>query len=305
MPTTPPAFSTLTGIYEPSGIQQLPDGRFVVIEDEQARPFSLVSIQANGWVSSTSLGSNKARRESKVNKLDDLEGLTQDLQGNLYAITSHSRTEKGNKKKSRNKLVRFRINENEIVDARIVKGLKRALKTAHPILASAAKVHAVKEDEGLNIEALAFTPDYQRLLIGFRSPLIEGRAIIAPIENHVAMFEDNAAPQVADSLITLDLQGHGIRGMAYFSDFKAYLIISGPATRDTSLFQLWLWHGDPDQQPVRLVVDGLVGLERAEGVCPAQIEGLSRIVIVSDDGDFAFEVRTMCGINLWNVFCGS
>ena len=33
-------FLALTGIYEPSAIQQLPDGRFLVVEDEKQHPFS-------------------------------------------------------------------------------------------------------------------------------------------------------------------------------------------------------------------------------------------------------------------------
>ena len=43
-----PTFQPLTGIYEPSGIQQLPDGRFLVVEDEKQHPFSLVTIGAAG-----------------------------------------------------------------------------------------------------------------------------------------------------------------------------------------------------------------------------------------------------------------
>ena len=44
-----PAFRPLTGIYEPSAVQQLPDGRFLVVEDEKEHPLSLVTIDADGW----------------------------------------------------------------------------------------------------------------------------------------------------------------------------------------------------------------------------------------------------------------
>ena len=50
-----PVFLSLAGIYEPSAIQQLPDGRFLVVEDEKAYPFSLVTIHPDGRVSSTVL----------------------------------------------------------------------------------------------------------------------------------------------------------------------------------------------------------------------------------------------------------
>ena len=39
----PPIFQPLTGIYEPSAVQQLPDGRFLVVEDEKQHPFSVFS----------------------------------------------------------------------------------------------------------------------------------------------------------------------------------------------------------------------------------------------------------------------
>ena len=38
----PPAFRPLSGIYEPSAVQQLPDGRFLVVEDEHRHPFSVL-----------------------------------------------------------------------------------------------------------------------------------------------------------------------------------------------------------------------------------------------------------------------
>ena len=69
-------FQPLTGLYEPSSIQQLADGRFLVVEDEKNHPFSLVTISAAGDVSSTPLlppaGSDAAW------KLDDLEALALD-----------------------------------------------------------------------------------------------------------------------------------------------------------------------------------------------------------------------------------
>ncbi len=111
------------------------------------------------------------------------KGLALDRTGFVYAITSHSRDDDGDEKKSREKLVRFRIEGNRVVEPKVVEGLKRAMTARHPVLAAAAKIRDVKDSGGLNIEALEISPDQQRLLIGFRSPLDDGRAIIASIEN--------------------------------------------------------------------------------------------------------------------------
>jgi len=281
----PPTFRPLTGIYEPSAVQQLPDGRFLVVEDEQRHPFSLVTIGADGSVDSTALRAGLFQFFSDIWKTDDLEGLARDRAGFVYAITSHSRDDSGDEKQSRERLVRFRIEGNRVVNPKVVDGLKRAMTAKHPVLAAAAKIRDVKGDGGLNIEALEISPDQQRLLIGFRSPLHDGRAIIASIENPADLFEADEPPRLAAELEELDLAGHGIRGLSYLPSIGEYLVIGGPASRQSSQFDLWLWNGQRGAPARRVTVPGLRGFERAEGVSPAVIDGVERIIIVSDDGN--------------------
>ena len=90
-PNLAPTFQPLTGLYEPSAIQRLPDGRFLVVEDEKDHSFSLLTLSASGDVSSKSLGPAWFHGGDPIWKLDDLEGLALDGAGNLYASTSHSR----------------------------------------------------------------------------------------------------------------------------------------------------------------------------------------------------------------------
>jgi Protein of unknown function (DUF3616) len=280
-----PSFQPLTGIFEPSAIQQLPDGRFLVAEDEERHPFSLVTIGATGSAESTSLKTGLLEFFSSFSNLNDLEGLALDRAGFVYAITSHSRDEEGGEKKSREKLARFRVEGNRVVDPKVVDGLKLALTTTHPVLAAAAKIREAKGGDGLNIEALEVTPDLQRLLIAFRSPLNGHRAIIARVENPSEIFESDEAPRIAPELDELDLAGHGIRGLAYVPSMGEYLVIGGPVSRLKGQFNLWRWSGQPGAQARRVVVSGLPGLEHAEGVSPAVIDGVERIIIVSDDGN--------------------
>lgn len=279
-----PCFQPLTGIYEPSGIQQLPDGRFLVVEDEKKQPFSLVTISATGDVRSEPLRPGLFDDDAFW-KLDDLEAIALDRAGYLYALTSHSRDDAGEEKKSRDKLVRFRIVNDDVLEPRVFRGLKSALTAAHPELAAAAAVLDVKNAGGLNIEALEISADRQQLLIGLRSPLIEQRAIIACVENPAGIFAADEPPRVATELITLDLGGHGIRGMSYLPALDGHLLISGPVARDNVQFQLWFWSGRPKDAPRRVSVPGLAGFEHAEGVSPAVIDGRQRIIIVSDDGN--------------------
>lgn len=282
---TAPAFRPLTGVFEPSAIQQLPDGRFLVVEDESEHPLSLVTIGDDGSVQTAALTAGLLQVFSPFWNLDDLEGLATDREGFVYGITSHSRDADGNEKKSREKLVRFRVVGQRVVDPRTVDGLKQALTARHAVLASAAKVRDVKGDGGLNIEGLEISPDQQQMLVGFRSPLRDGRALIAIVENHGAIFDSGEAPRIAPALVELDLGGHGIRGMSYVSALGAYLVIGGPVSREPADFDLWRWSGQPGAAAQRLSVPGLPGFEKAEGVSPAVIGGAARIVIVSDDGN--------------------
>ena len=219
-------FQPLTGLYEPSSIQQLADGRFLVVEDEKSHPFSLVTISAAGEVSSTPL--LPPAGDDAAWKLDDLEALALDRAGYVYALTSHSRDAEGDEKKARDKLVRFRIDGGRMVEPMLVRGLKPALVRAHPALAAAAEMPDVKSSGGFNIEAMEISADGQQLLVGFRSPLLGQRAIIACVENPAAIFERCEPPRIARDLITLDLGGDGIRGLAYLPALDGYLVISGP-----------------------------------------------------------------------------
>jgi len=281
---TSPRFKPLTGLYEPSAIVQLADGRFLIVEDEKEHPFSLVSIERDGNVESTSLTPGLFEFNDGFWKLDDLEGLTLDPSGWIYAVTSQSLDGDGDAKKSREKLVRFRIKGNRVVDASSVRSLKSALLAAHPELAVAAGIRDVKSGGGLNVEALEVSADGRRLWVGFRSPLLDRRAILARIENPSGIFDADEAPRIAARLETLDLGGQGIRGMSYVPSLGGYLVIAGPTASEGAAFRLWFWSGEAGAPARRVHLPVLPGIEHAEGVCPAVLDGTPCLVIVSDDG---------------------
>lgn len=278
-------FLPLNGLYEPSAIVQLADGRFLVVEDEKEHPFSLVEIGLRGRVESSPLTPGWFAGSDSFWKLDDLEGLTLDRSGLIYAITSQSLSGDGEQKKSREKLVRFRIDGDHVSEPEVAKGLKSALVAAHPELAAAARLADVKGSGGLNVEALEFSADGTRLFVGFRSPLRDKRALVASIENPSAMFEKGESPRIAPTLEALDLGGNGIRGMSYLPSLDGFLLIAGPASEASKPFQLWYWNGKAGTPARRVGISGLSGLAHAEGVCPAQIDGRQKIMVVSDDGD--------------------
>jgi len=85
----------------------------------------------------------------------------------------------------------------------------------------AAKIHSDKPGT-LNIEGLAATPD-GHLLIGFRTPTPQGKALVIPLLNPEAVME-GAAASFGDAAL-LDLNGLGIRSLEYHHG--QYWIIAG------------------------------------------------------------------------------
>jgi Protein of unknown function (DUF3616) len=282
--TTAPTFRPLSGIYEPSAVQQLPDGRFLVVEDERRRPFSTFTVSDKGEVRSAALTRSFFQMFSSFWELDDLEGLASDKRGFVYAITSHSRDDAGNEKKTRERLVRFRVKGNQVTDTKVVEDLKQRLTARHPVLAAAAKVRDVKGSNGLNIEALAISEDQSQMLIGFRSPLVDGRAIVCSLQNYVDVFDSDASPVIAPVLEELDLGGFGIRGLSYVPAINEYMVIGGPASKADEPCGLFRWRG-PGSSPVRVTIPGLKDFAHAEGVSAANIANRQCVVVVSDDGD--------------------
>lgn len=287
-PDDHPRFRPLTGCYEPSGIFQLDDGRFIVVEDEEQWPLSLLQLDAHGPVDCTRLRlPATAGDDGDRWRFDDLEAVTGDHAGCVYAITSHSRSKAGDARAAREKLLRFRVAAGEMIEARVVVDLKQALTAAHPLLAAAADIRRVKKDGGLNIEGLAMRPDRRVLMLGFRSPLFDGRAIIACIDNPDAMFDAGRQPQIANQPFSLDLHGQGIRAVAHVPVLDGYLVVAGPVGREPTPFALWFWRGGQQDPPQRVSVRGLRGLGHAEGVASAQIGGRQWVILVSDDGSRA------------------
>ena len=283
-----PDFERFNAIYEPSGVQQLADGRFLVVQDESEHPVDLFRLPGDGRVSEHSLYRGGlfswTSRNRELAGLEDLEGVAQGRDGWVYAITSHSRKDNGKRAAAREQLLRFRVQGDEVRNVEVVRGLRKRMTRAFTELKAAGKVREVKEDDGFNIEGLAFDAARNRLLVGLRAPLgDEGQALVVVLENPYEMFDKDAEPRFAARLLGLDLDGGGIRGMAYDPHLKGYLIL---ARRPGKSFKLWLWDGDTRNRPRRLKIDGLKNLRQAEGVTPVVRDGLPYgILIVSDDGD--------------------
>ena len=275
----------LDKIYEPSGVAQLSDGSLVVIEDEPTRPFWQLRPAAETGRFDVELLEPTSPLVSLVTKFNDLEGITADDEGFLYAITSHSRQKNGKREAAREMLVRFEVKGDRIESLSARGDLLDSLARAFPRLEKSIEERKVKREGGLNIEGLAFDPPRGSLWIGFRAPLFDNDALLIEVTNPQCAFEDEEEFDFADDPVLLDLDGGGIRDIAFSSRLEGYLILSQREGKKEKHFKLWLWDGAPFSSPRRVRIEGVDHFDRAEGITPVNLDGEERLLLVKDDGN--------------------
>lgn len=274
-----------TDIYEPSAVQQLPDGRILVVEDEAARAMSVMEIAADGSLVENPASDVKITR-AFGRKLSDLEGLSIDDRGYVYTITSHSRTNKGERKPDREQLLRFRVHGNSVGDISSHTSLREDLE-ADSALRDSLQALAGGEVafDQLNIEGLAYYREAGQLMIGLREPMAAGKSIILVMSNPDEVFDHDAKPRF-DKPILLDLRGGGIRALSYDPVLNAFLIVNEIEGYEGNRYsQLWSWSGDPDQPPEPVALPDIINLNNVESIDSIHVDGEPRLLLMSDEGN--------------------
>lgn len=276
-------FQRVDNLFDASGAAQLSDGRIIVVQDSRTMPVTLLRQDGDRFTADAWTGDSLAERSGgKIGSLADLEEIVLSKDGFLYALSSHVDKDGA---PSRQSFARFRLNGERMEEAAIVTSLKRVLVEAHPALADAASIQDT--DMTFNIEGFTFDREGKRAFFGFRAPVADRKAIVVAIENPNAIF-DKAAPQVGQVTL-LDLDGDGIRGMAWMPKLNGYLIAGrthNPSGKNGP-FRLWFWSGEPKAKPQSVFIDSLKSLRRPEGIAPVVVNGEERILLVSDEGNRA------------------
>lgn len=214
-------------------------------------------------------------------KESDIEGAAA-LGDRIYWITSHGRKKNGTLTRDRQKLF--------AVDA---KGLEPIASARASLLRALARIDdlrgAIGEDQkdvdlapkkmGINIEGLARSAKGETLLVGFRNPRPNGRALIVPLDDPAAVVA--GAEPALGAPIRVDLGGRGIRALHYLPTRDTFLIVAGPRDEPPPGFQLYAWPGPGTSTATPLAVD--VPADLTPEAVVASEDG-SRILLISDDG---------------------
>jgi hypothetical protein len=215
--------------------------------------------------------------------IEDIEGITTDGTY-FYVVSSQSRP----KAIAKEGLVRFRFDAKtqKAEGVESLSGLKSFL---------VEKVEDLREDGkkkgkkgGVNIEGIAWDPQHGRLLLGLRSPIIDGHALLVPLRlrDPRGTFSIDNIEVEGSRAIHLPLGGIGIRGIEYDGRAHVFRIISGAAEdQDQTDFGLWEWDGD-EKQPAPRETARFDGSLKPEGVARATAEGRDFIIVVFDAGGY-------------------
>jgi len=214
-------------------------------------------------------------------KESDLEGAA--LVGKrIYWISSHGRN-----KNAKERPERYRFFATDIDTSKNPPALKPVPKRYEKLLDDLVKADALKAFNlkdaaklapeapgGLNIEGLAALPD-GRLLIGFRNPIPNGKALLVPLENPDELLEGKAAK--FGEPVLLALRNRGVRSIERVG--SEFLIVAGP-TADKGTFSLYHWSGKSSDAP-KLAQ----GLDFADLRPEALFDiGGGQVQVLSDDG---------------------
>ena len=265
-------------LYEPSTIVQLADGAVLIAEDEGDEPLFYSPVTGHG----KDLKLEPVQLEGINGAFHDLEGSALGKDREVFLITSHSTNKKGKRKKKREILVRLVFKDGKISEKSHYSDLFLPMKEVleyEPGGATAAS-------QDLNIEGFSFDSAKKRLLIGLRSPLVEGKAIILILENPYTLFSHGQPPKFQQKKLYLDIGGGGIRSITYDSGRKVYLIANEIPNKKGKLRPaLWAWDGKSQSPPSRVVLPKLKGIKNIEGLALVTSQKKTFLLMVCDDGD--------------------
>lgn len=264
---------------ELSGVGRLPDGTFVLADDETR---SVVFV----WDGNPA---HPPRRRAIGLALDDLEGVAADSSGFLYLLTSHSPTRRGRVRRERERLARLApetpsggVSSGSTGSSgwAVSPGSAASRGSATPGIDVVEDLTTVVLDllgsrrSQLNLEGLAWYPPGDRLLVGARSPLREGKGQVLAVGPVGRLFD---AARLRGSTVGLDLDvhaldlgGRGIRSLAYDPWRGVVWVLAGPIDGERVEYALFLW------TPGGATIEAVEAPELAEVRQPEGVEPMGR-----------------------------
>jgi hypothetical protein len=145
------------------------------------------------------------------------------------------------------------------------------------------------KERGVNIEGLAVAAD-GALLIGFRNPIPNGKAIIVLLLNPFEVIARTSAPKFGN-VFFMDMGGRGVRSLAYHPGLNQYLIVGGSRNGDMTS-KIYRWDGRENSDLIEVTDVDFSQFEKFNPEAITIYSADQRLQICSDDGTIMFRDRS-------------
>jgi hypothetical protein len=281
--------------YNASGVVPLGDSRFLFCDNHVADALYELDLASDGRMQRGLI--RRPLRGLADDSIDDLEGMTlAEENGRQFVFVASSLCLKKVREDPEEKpvrvpsngLLRVEINPDHGLSAENMPGFRDWLIRNEPGLADAAT--RKPNDEGLNIEGLAWDRNRHALLFGVRSPAPEGKLLVIPVK-----VNDLAGPWTTDNLeasapILLspepESDTQGIRSLEYIEDLGSFLVVVGNSREHSKIpFTLYEWDGQSAGALRRLPISFARGM-KPEGMTAGTVGGKRVLLFVDDAGGY-------------------
>jgi hypothetical protein len=247
------------GTIEASGGTRVPSGEGLLFVDD-GQPGQVT------WMRFGNGGAPELRAIPLGGQVIDPEGITSDGTW-VYVVGSQSR---GGARGADLARFRFDGSTGAVSGLETVSGLPELLAEVAPA--------GGKKKSGLNIEGLAWDASRQRLLLGLRSPLAGGEALVVPMAVGDGPLRRESLR--VDAPLRVALGGSGIRSIEQHPD-GGFLIVAG-AVDGARDFRLLSWDGAGAPRALTGFPDAL----KPEGVARVPVNGHPSTVVLGDSGSY-------------------
>ena len=267
------------GTFEASGVAHVPGTDAILFVDD-GRSNEIFLMQ---------LGEDR-KQTGAIKTIDiatsiiDLEGITTD--GEYFYIVGSQSKSKGADQAG---LARFTFDaaNQRAVGTQAASGLKKFL--ADNVYELRGMENTKYIDGGINVEGIAWDPQNTRLLLGLRSPIVDGNALVVPLklrDPKAALSFDNLEVE-GHKAIRLSLRGAGIRSIEYDESRKAFFLITGAGPNSERMdFKTWEWSGNSETPTLR-ELETFDRRLKPEGITRVSTGGRDFIFIVFDTSGYA------------------
>jgi Protein of unknown function (DUF3616) len=283
-----------------SEIVAIDDSRFLFCDNNIGDALLELRLAADGAMACPLI--RRPLRGIEPGTVDDLEGMTHVRTGGgsfIVAMPSLSlkrrkgchrkKSKRGKESPARDCLLRITFGKDDWLEAEVLSGFRGWIVENAPELGKSPRY--LPDDGGLNVEGLGWNPAEGVLLLGVRTPVIEGKPFILrvrlkQVDGPWSLSNLEMLPPVL--LAIKDGRGEqGIRTIGFDPPRGAWLIVAGNSTSASRApFTLYSWDGNP-----RGVVHHFEDVRfhkrmKAEGVTHGTVGGRGAVVFVDDAGGY-------------------